>query len=161
APPPPQDQEEAPPPPEEEEAPAPKKVKKKNSASELMVTNKFVVKEQSKMFSTRKRYELLDGDTGKVIGTAEEKAGWFATILGMAMGKDKTNITIEVRQKPNDALVFSICRRGFFFKKVLLLNNDGGVVGRYKTKLFSLKGGFHVYDQDGKHVIDIKGNWFK
>src|SRR5262249_18516041 len=64
-PPQPQDEEEAPPPPEEEEAPAPKRAKKKSSASELMVTNKFVVKELSKRFSTRKRYELLDGDTGK------------------------------------------------------------------------------------------------
>jgi uncharacterized protein YxjI len=35
------------------------------------------------------------------------------------------------------------------------------VVGRYKTKKFSLSGGFHVYDKDGKHIAEIQGKMLK
>src|SRR5262249_43986394 len=37
----------------------------------------------------------------------------------------------------------------------------GEVVGRYKAKMFSLSGGFHVYDKAGKHLAEIQGKMFK
>ena len=35
------------------------------------------------------------------------------------------------------------------------------MIGRYKAKMFSLSGGFHVYDKDAKHIAEIKGKMFK
>jgi uncharacterized protein YxjI len=126
----------------------------------LLSSNRFVVKEQSKLLSANKTFEISD-DTGEVLGTAKETRGWFAVLMSMFMGKDNMSLTVELRQKSDDAVVFSVRRKGFFFKKIQVLDGDGKVVGAYKAKLFSLTGGFHIYDAAGKHVSDIKGQWFK
>jgi uncharacterized protein YxjI len=50
-----------------------------------------------------------------------------------------------------------VVRLGKMFKKDQVLGADGELVGRYKAKMFSLSGGFHVYDKAGKHIAEIKG----
>lgn len=127
----------------------------------LLAREKFVVKEKTSLLSSRKQYDILDGDTGEVLGTALEKTGWLAMLLGLAVGKDRMSMTIELRQQPEDELVFSVRRKGLLFKKTQILDGKGRVLGTYKAKLFSLTGGFHIYDQDGKHVAEIRGKWFK
>ena len=52
-------------------------------------------------------------------------------------------------------------RTGLLFKKDQVLDRHGQVVGRYKAKKFSLSGGFHVYDKDGKHLAEIQGKMLK
>lgn len=118
----------------------------------------FVVKEKGKLFSSRKSYEILD-DAGTVIGTAEQKTGALANLIGMVMGPAST--AIEFREKPDDSLVFTVRRSGLLFKKVQAVDAQGVVLGTYKAKKFSLSGGFHVYDKDGKHVAEIRGAMLK
>ena len=118
----------------------------------------FVVKEKGKLFSSRRSYEILD-DAGKVIGTAEQSTGGLAKLLGAVMGDPPTKI--EFREKPDDSLVFTVRRSGYLFKKVQVLDSQGVVLGTYKAKKFSLSGGFHVYDKDGKHVAEIRGKLTK
>lgn len=127
----------------------------------MLDKNKFVVKEQAKMFSSKKAFDIVDADGGQPLGTAVENTGGLAAVLGMVLGKDKMPLTIEFRKKPDDAIVFSVRRKGFIFKKVQLVDGDGQVIGSYKAKMLSLTGGYHIYDQDGKHVSDIKGKMFK
>src|SRR5207247_6869311 len=50
---------------------------------------------------------------------------------------------------------------GLIFKKDQVLDAAGQVVGVYKSKRFSLSGGFHIYDKDGKHLAEIQGKMFK
>jgi len=118
----------------------------------------FVVKEKGKLFSSRESYEILD-DAGKVIGTAEQSTGALAKIIGMMTGEPPTKI--EFREKPDDSLVFTVRRTGYLLKKVQVVDAQGAVVGTYKAKRFSLSGGFHVYDQTGKHVAEIRGKLLK
>jgi uncharacterized protein YxjI len=127
----------------------------------MLDKTKFVVKQQTKFLMAKSAYDIVDGDSGNALGTATEKRGLLATLFGMVLGKERMPLTIEVRQKPDDALVFSIRRSGLLFKKVRLLNAQGQAVGTYKAKKFSLTGGFHIYDEAGKHIAEIKGKWFK
>ena len=118
----------------------------------------FVVKEKTKFFSSRQAYDILD-DAGKVIGTAQQKTGALAKLVGAVTGDPST--AIEFREKPDDSLVFTVRRSGLFFKKVQVLEADGTVLGTYKAKRFSLSGGFHVYDKTGKHIAEIRGKMLK
>jgi uncharacterized protein YxjI len=77
------------------------------------------------------------------------------------LGKDGIPVTIEVRNKADDSLAFAVRRRGLFLTKVEAVDAQGQVLGRCTAKRFSLSGGFHVYDKDGKHFADIKGKMFK
>jgi uncharacterized protein YxjI len=127
----------------------------------MLEKNKFVVKAQTKLLSTKRTYDIADVDSGETVATAAPTSGFVAVMLGMVMGKDNQAVTIDVRQKADGKVAFSVRRKGFLFKKVEALDGEGKVIGRYKAKRFSLSGGFHVYDKDGKHFADIKGQMFK
>lgn len=124
----------------------------------MLELNTFVVKEKGKMFSSRNSYEILD-DAGKVVGTAEQKTSGMAKLLSMVLGE--ANTQIDFREKPDDSLVFTVRRSGLLMKKVQVLDAQGTVIGTYKAKKFSLSGGFHVYDKDGKHCAEIRGKLTK
>jgi uncharacterized protein YxjI len=124
----------------------------------MLERNMFVVKEKGKFFSSRESYEILD-DSGKLIGTAEQSTGTMAKILGSFMGDPPTRL--DFREKPDDSLVFTVRRSGYLVKKVQVLDSQGAVLGTYKAKRFSLSGGFHVYDKEGKHIMEIRGAWLK
>jgi len=118
----------------------------------LLDQNKFIVKSQTKAFSSKKSFEILD-ESGKVVATAKDTTGFLASLFG--------STTIEVREAANNALLFSVVRSGWLMKKDQVLGPQGEVVGRYKPKMFSLSGGFHFYDKAGKHLGEIRGKMFK
>jgi uncharacterized protein YxjI len=119
----------------------------------LLDQNKFVVKSKGKMFSSKKAFDILDGETGKVIGTATDTTGFLSSLFGSTV--------VEVRDSTSNEVLFSVGRTGFILKKDQVLNPQGEVVGRYKAKVFSLSGGFQVYDKDGKHLAEIQGKMLK
>jgi uncharacterized protein YxjI len=41
---------------------------------------------------------------------------------------------------------------------VEVLNADGELIGYFKSKIFTIGGGFHVYDKDDNHFAEVKGN---
>jgi uncharacterized protein YxjI len=145
---------------DDEEEAAPKPKRKAAASSTALAGNKFVVKEQKGFFSSGKAYEIVDADSSEAVATATEKSGMMAKLLGSLMGKDNMSLTIEVVDKADKTPLFSVRRSGFFFKKVEALDEDGKSVGTYKTKKFSLSGGFHIYDKAGKHFAEIRGKMF-
>ena len=117
----------------------------------------FMIKEKSKLLSSRKSYEILD-DAGAKIGTAEQQTGGLAKMLGMMLGDPPTQIDfMDAEGKP----VFTVRRKGYLMKKVVVEDGTGKLIGRYKAKMFSISGGFHVYDADGKHLAEIRGKLLK
>lgn len=119
----------------------------------LLDHNKFVVKSQSKMFSSKKAFEIVDGDSGQALATARDTTGFVSAMMGAT--------TIQVVDTSNSATVFSVSRTGLFLKKDQVLDPQGQVIGRFKSKMFSLSGGFHIYDKDGKHIGEIQGKMLK
>lgn len=109
----------------------------------LLDLSKFVVKGQSSMLSSKKSFEILD-ESGKVVGTATDTTGFLAGLFG--------GTVIEVRDSSNNELQFSQTRTGFFMKKDEVKDPKGDVIGRYKAKMFTLSGGFQIYDNAGKHL---------
>ncbi len=125
----------------------------------MLDKNKYVVKEHAKLLSSRKTYDILDADSGQTVATAQQSTGALAKLLGMILGPPAT--TIEVRAKSDNAVLFSVRRRGLLMKKVEAIDAAGQVVGLYKAKRLSLAGGFNIYDAAGKHVAEIRGKLLK
>jgi uncharacterized protein YxjI len=119
----------------------------------LLDNSKFAVKSQGKAFSSKKSFEIVDADSGAVLGTAQDTTGFLPGLFGQTV--------IEVRDSSNSSLLFTVGRTGWLLKKDEVKGADGQVVGRYKSKMFSLSGGFHVYDKDGKHLAEIQGKMLK
>lgn len=118
----------------------------------LLDHSKYAVKATTVAFSSKTSFEILD-EKGEQLATAEDKTGFLAGLFGGAV--------YEVRDSGSGEVVFSLCRSGFLMKKDEVKDPKGEVVGRYKSKMFSLSGGFHVYDKDGKHLAEIQGKMLK
>ena len=113
---------------------------------------KFVVKSQSKAFSSKKSFQILD-EEGQALGIATDTTGFFPSLFG--------STTIEVRDASNDRPLFTVSRSGWLFKKDQVVDAEGRVVGRFKGKMLSLSGGYDVYDHSGKHIAEIQGSMLK
>jgi len=119
----------------------------------LLDHNKFVVKSETRGFSGKKAFEILDAESGQALGSAKDVTGFLGSLFG--------NTKIEVRDASNNSLLFSVGRDGILFKKDQVVGPEGALIGRYKAKMFTLSGGFNVYDKDAKHLAEIKGKMFK
>jgi uncharacterized protein YxjI len=120
----------------------------------------FLVREKVALLRMTDAYDILDPDTGSQIGLAEEVRGPFATILSMFMNKNMLTRKVEVREHPEGALVFTMRKPATFFQpKVEVLDAQGERVGYFVSKLFSIGGGFNVYDNQDRVLAEIKGKW--
>lgn len=119
--------------------------------------NKFVIKEKVKILSAVQAYDIFD-DHGELIGTGKETIGVLTQILRWFVSKQFLPTRLEVREKPDDSLVFSIRRGWYLFRsRVEVHDSQGALIGYFKSKFFTISGGFHVYDKNDKHFAEVKG----
>jgi len=119
----------------------------------LLSHSKFAVKSKSKLLSSKKSFEIADPESSQLLGTGTDVTGFLGSMLGATK--------IEVRDSSNNELLFTVQRTGLLLKKDAVIGPDGQLIGRYKSKAFSLSGGFHIYDKDGKHLGEIQGKMLK
>jgi uncharacterized protein YxjI len=119
----------------------------------------FAIQEHRKVLSTIQSYAIKDATTGEVIGVARETIGALTKLLRWVMSKHLLPTLLEVREKPDDSLVFSMSRSGYIFRsRVEVRDSMGALVGYFKSKVLTIGGGFHVYDKDDNYFADVKGN---
>lgn len=125
----------------------------------MLEADKFIVKEQVKFLKSSQSYEIFDADTQQLIGTAEEKIGGLNKMLRWVISKALMPTRFEIREKPDDALLFVIRRGAYIFRsRVEVLNADGELIGYFRSKILTIGGGFHVYDKNDNHFAEVKGN---
>lgn len=125
----------------------------------MLEADKFVVKEQVKFLKSSQSYEIFDPDTQELIGTAEENIGGLNKMLRWVISKALMPTRFEIREKPDDALLFVIRRGAYIFRsRVEVLNADGELIGYFRSKILTIGGGFHVYDKNDNHFAEVKGN---
>lgn len=109
-------------------------------------------------------YDILDPETQAPLGIAKEKPGTLIQVLRLLINKKLLPTKVFVYEGSdfnNDAnLLFSI-ERGMtlFNSKVNVLDENGQVVGWFKSKFFSLGGAFRVFDASGTEIALVKGDW--
>jgi uncharacterized protein YxjI len=122
--------------------------------------NRFVIREQVKLLSTTNTYDILDAQTGEPLGTAQEHVGGLVRALRWVVSKHLMPARVEVREKPDDSLLFTIRRGAYLLKsRVEVLDAQGELVGFFRSKVLTISGGFHVYDRAGHHFAEVKGRW--
>ena len=123
----------------------------------MLEHNTFVIKEKVKILSAVQSYDILD-ENGELLGTGQETIGFLTQALRWVMSKQFLPTRLEVREKPDDSLVFAIRRGWYLFRsRVEVLDAQGELIGYFKSKFFTISGGFHVYDKDDKHFAEVKG----
>ena len=127
----------------------------------MLESRKFLVKEKIKFLATHATYEIYDGETQQRTGTAEEEISTFVRLMRWLVSKQLLPAHVEIRETPDDALVFTVSRGWYLFRsRVEIRDAQGVMVGYLKSKLFSFGGGFLVFDANDKQFADVKGNLF-
>lgn len=127
----------------------------------MLECNAFAIQEHKKILSSVQSYDIKNGATGELVGTACEVIGTMTKGLRWVMSKHLLPTRVEVREKPDDSLVFTLRRGWYLFRsRVEVQDSQGVVVGYFKSKFFTISGGFHVYDKDDKHFAHVKGRMF-
>ena len=126
----------------------------------MLELQNFLIREQIAVLRMTDLYDILDPDTGTQVGVAEEVQGSFAALLRVFVNKSFLTRTVEVREHPEGALVFTMRKPATIFQpKVEVYDAQGEKIGYFVSKLFSIGGGFNVYDNRNRIFAEIQGKW--
>jgi uncharacterized protein YxjI len=129
--------------------------------SELLRRKRFMIKQP--LFSLwGYKTNLVDpDDTNQQIGIAAERFSWaFAALKTIGPVRSWLPTLVEVRESRDGPILFTVRKVGnpfSFWKTLQIYDDQNELLGSFKTKLFSILGGFHIYDADGEEVAEVKG----
>jgi len=122
----------------------------------------FLVKQRGAFLNLVDTFEIdiYDPATGAQIGLARERVSRWLKVLRHLIRPRIFPTLVEVRERDDGPVILSIWRGVTLLRSnVIVRNRVGRELGRFKSKVFSLGGGFHVLDALGNPVAEIKGDW--
>jgi uncharacterized protein YxjI len=120
----------------------------------------FLVKERVGILKLADVFDIYDPATGARVGVAKENISVALKLLRFVVNKRLLPTVVEVREEEGGRVVLAM-RRGFTLVRSYVTVTDGlgKEIGRFKSKLFSIGGGFHVLDGTEQPVAEITGDW--
>lgn len=127
----------------------------------LLDLHQFIVKEHFSALKLTDRYDIIDPDTEEVLGQARENISGLMKILRLLINKRLLPTAVDVTERDdNGPIAFRITRGATFLRaKIMVEDSSGEHIGYFKSKVFSLGGGFYVYDMNDTQIAEVKGNW--
>ncbi|MBI2926491.1 MAG: oxidoreductase [Verrucomicrobia bacterium] len=126
----------------------------------LLDRSTFFVKERVGFVKLTDTYDILDPATQQSIGLAKEEPPGWAKWLRLLISKQLLPTRVNVYEVEGQPPAFSIQRPFTFLRATVKVTApDGQSFGHFKSKLFSLGGGFYVFDTQGQQVAEVKGDW--
>lgn len=126
----------------------------------MLSRKNFFVKERVGFLKLADTYDILDPETQQPIGIAKEEPKTWLKFLRLIVNKQLLPTTVNVYQNGEQAPLFSIHRPMAFFRTKVRVTGPGGeALGYFKSKWFSLGGGFGVHDNAEQQIAEVKGDW--
>ena len=120
----------------------------------------FFVKERVGMLKLTDAFDIFDPETQQQLGFAKEEPATWAKYLRLLVNKQMLPTTVNVYELGSEQPLFSIHRPFTFLRsKIKITGPEAQAFGYFKSKLFSLGGGFHVFDAGDQQVAEVKGDW--
>jgi uncharacterized protein YxjI len=126
----------------------------------LLDYRRVFVRERVALVKLTDTYDLVDPESKAVIGIAWENVSGWIKFFRLLINKSLLPTRVEIAPAEKQPPVLIIKRNvGFLRKKVTVFDGGGVPLGYFKSKLFSLGGGFLVFSPDGQQFADVKGDW--
>ena len=120
----------------------------------------FFIKERVGFVKLTDTYDIFDPETQEQIGVAKEEPSAWSKYLRLIVDKRLLPTTVNIYENGNPTPLFSIHRPTTFFRSKVRVTGPGAQpFGYFKSKLFSLGGGFYVFDTSDQQVAEVKGDW--
>lgn len=126
----------------------------------LLSRTRYFVKEHVGVLKLTDTYDILDPETQQQVGIAKDEPPGWAKFARLLLKKQFLPTTINVYETESSPPVLSIRKRpGLLRVSVVVADATHAEIGRLQKKLFSMGGGFLVFDTTGQQVADVKGDW--
>jgi len=130
----------------------------------MLSRQSYFIREHVGFMKLSNTYDILDPETQRQIGIAQERPGTLIQVLRFLINKQLLPTKIFIYSGDNaeneNALLFSIQRGMTLFRsRIDILDRDGKSMGWMKSKAFSLGGAFRVHDAADNEVALVKGDW--
>jgi uncharacterized protein YxjI len=124
----------------------------------------YFIREHLGMLKFANSYDILDPATGEQIGVAKERPGNFILLLRLLIDKKvlPTKVFVHEGRNPDSPgkVLFAIHKGLMLLRtRINVVDPQGKVLGWFVSKLFSLSGGFTVFNAGGREVGQMKGDW--
>jgi uncharacterized protein YxjI len=122
----------------------------------------FIVKEHVGVLKLADTFDIFDARTQAQVGLAKETPGGLIHFLRFLINKQllPNQVTVWQGGEENGPVLFTIDKPFTFLRsKVIVHDASGQALGYFKSKFFSLGGGFWVHDMKDQTVAEIKGDW--
>jgi len=106
------------------------------------------------------KFHINDPDTEEQVGVAREQISIFTAMLrSISFIRPWMGTNIQVREEEKGPILFTVRKPVQWFSlttKIEIYDQFAKKIGYFQTKLFSLTGGFWVYDADGEQIAEVK-----
>jgi uncharacterized protein YxjI len=130
----------------------------------MLTRNNFFIKEHVGLFKLSNAYDIIDPETNRKIGLAQEVVPGWVHLLGFVINRRILPTRVDIIENPDDhghgKVVVSIKRGVTLLRsKVRVLANGDTDIGYFKSKLFAIGGGFWLFDANEQKIAEVKGDW--
>ena len=101
-------------------------------------------------------FDICNAATGVVVGTARQSVGFFNRLVWTLLFARSVPALVEVREKPDDSLLFSIVSVGFAGSRREVWDALEKMVGYFTRN--STDGGVIVYDKENRRIAESRGD---
>ena len=126
----------------------------------LFQRRSFFVKERASLLKLADTYDILDPETKQSVGIAKDEPPTWAKFLRLLLKKPLLPTFVRIYETESSPAVLSLQKKpGFLRTTVIVTDATNREIGRFRSKLFSFGGGFHVFDRTGREIAHVKGDW--
>jgi uncharacterized protein YxjI len=125
----------------------------------LLQQKTYVIKERVGFVKLTDTYDILDAQSGAVIGTAKEEPATWAKWLRLLVNKALLPTTVNVYEGTATTPILSIRRGVSFLRARIAVFVGERELGYFKSKIFSLGGAFSIHDTNEQEIGGVKGDW--
>jgi uncharacterized protein YxjI len=120
----------------------------------------LLIKERVGFLKLVDAFDIYDPATGAQVGIARENVSVLLKLLRLLINKRLLPTRVEVRER-DDTPVLMTLRRGVALIHACVSVRDASdtEIGLFKSKFFSIGGGFHVLDAQKQPIAEVKGDW--
>jgi uncharacterized protein YxjI len=120
----------------------------------------YIVRERVAFMKLSDTYDLLDAESGAAVGVAQERISGTVKALRMFLGKRLLPTRVVVAAYEGGPAQLTIERGPFLFvADVRVLDETGQLIGRLRSKLFTIGGGMVVQTPEGEEVGRVNGDF--
>lgn len=118
------------------------------------------VREHVAVLKLRDTYDLIDPETGTLLGMVKDEPAPWAKWLRLLVEKTYLPTMLNVYQDGCPRPILRVRKHAGFLRTRLEIQDDQGRrLAQLRNKVFSLGGAFRIFEPSGREIGQLKGDW--